>query len=307
MPVVSSDVAAALFTNFRVIFEDQFLAASSAAPYERYCTIIPSQTETESYNWFGTVPAMAEWIDTARYDGLYDFTYSLTNVDYQTGISVDRNTLKDDKYNMIKPRVQQLAMEAARYPSFLAISALVNNGTCYDGDTFFSDTHGPEGEQASAQDNSISGDGTTLANVRADFLEARTAMARFQDDRGRPMNLQADLIVGPPNLQDQFEQLISTNTPGGSTTEALTNTLRGVADIIIDANLSDVDNWYVLHTKNPFKPLIFQQRQAPEFHQFDDATDKEQYDNREIAYSVDMRCVVGYGDWRMAVKVTNSG
>ena len=62
MAVITSDFLAGLFTNFRVIWQDAFLAAAANNPYDRYCTVVPSGTDTESYNWLGTVPKMREWI-----------------------------------------------------------------------------------------------------------------------------------------------------------------------------------------------------------------------------------------------------
>lgn len=303
MAVINSDTISALFTNFRVIYQDAFMAYEARVPYERYATVVPSNTLTESYNWFGTVPKMQEWTDTARFVGLSDFTYEITNKHYQAGIEVDRDTLADDRYNVIKPRVQQLAQEAARWPSELVLTTLVANGLAYDGQNFFDTDHG---ESGTSQVNTQTGTGTTLAQVRADFITARTAMMRITDDQGRPMGVMPDLVIIPPDLQDVFEQLVATNSPGGSTTLALTNTLSKAVDILVDPNLADTNNWFLLHTRGPIKPMIFQMREAPEFLSQDSMTDENAFNRRFFRYSVHMRGNSGFGPWQLAQRVTNT-
>ena len=303
MAVVTADFLSGLFTNFRAIYNETFMAYEARVPYERYAMVIPSTTDTESYNWMGTVPKMQEWTDTARFAGLADYTYDLRNKDYQAGIEVDRNTIKDDKYQLVMPRIRQLAQEAARFPSELLISTLVANGLAYDGQNFFDTDHN---ESGSNQSNTNTGTGTTLAQVRADFITARTAMMRLTDDQGRPIGIVPDLVIVPPDLQDVFEQLVATNTPGGSTTLALTNTLNKAVDILVDPNLADTNNWFLLGTRGSFKPMVYQLREAPEFVAQDSPTDENSFNRRIYRYSVEMRAAAGFGLWQLAARVTNT-
>jgi len=305
MAVVTSDFLAGLFTNFRVIWEDAFLAASSAVDYERYCTIVPSETDTESYNWLGTVPKMSEWIDQRNLQGLVPSTYSLKNKHYEASIEVDRDTLEDDKYNLIRPRIQQLGQEAARYPAELAVTALVAGGStaCYDGANFFSASHSEDG--SGTQSNTNTGTGTTLAQVRADFISARTAMRRTKDGKARPMNLRPDLVIVPPDLEDVFEQLIHTNMIALSSGTQQSNVLLNAADIMVDSLLTDLNDWFLLCTRQPIKPLLFQWRKQPEFAAVNNPSDAEVFKTKKFAYGVDMRCSAGYGLWQMAQRITN--
>lgn len=304
MAVVTPDLLAALFTNFRTLWEDAFLAASTVNPYTRYATEVPSTTDTESYNWLGTVPKMSEWIDERKLSGLAFYNYSIKNKHYEASIEVDRDTIEDDKVNLIRPRIQQLAQEAARFPSELAIQTLVAGGSNagYDGVNFFSTTHNEE--STGNQINTNTGTGVTLAAIRADFITARTRMRRLMDGRGRVMNLAPDLVIIPPDLQDVFEQLINTNLLALNSV-AQSNNLLGAADIVVESMLTDVNDWFLMNTKMPVKPLIFQNRKAAEFVGVDNPSDSEVFNTRMFKYGVDARYNVGYGLWQMVQRVTN--
>lgn len=302
--IVNGDTISALFTNFRTLWEDAFLAASSVNPYDRYTTEVPSTTSSESYNWLGTVPKMSEWIDARKLSGLSAYTYSITNKHYEVSIEVDRDTIEDDKFNLIRPRIAQLAQEAARFPTELAITTLVAGGSnaCYDGANFFSTTHSEEA--TGNQINTNTGTGTTLAQIRADFITARTRMRKLVDGRGRVMNLKPDLVIIPPDLQDVFEQLINTNLIANNSV-AMSNNLAGAADILVESLLSDVNDWFMMCTTQPVKALMFQNRKAPEFVGVDNPSDSEVFNMRQFKYGVDARFNVGYGYWQMCQRVTN--
>lgn len=58
--------------------------------------------------------------------------------------------------------------------------------------------------------------------------------------------------------------------------------------------------WYLLETRRPLKPIIFQKRQDYEFVAMTQAEDESVFMRKEYRYGVDARCNVGYGLWQMA-------
>jgi phage major head subunit gpT-like protein len=58
--------------------------------------------------------------------------------------------------------------------------------------------------------------------------------------------------------------------------------------------------WFLLCTNRTVKPIIYQERKAPEFVNKDKATDDNTFMDRMFHYGVDMRCNVGYGFPQMA-------
>ena len=54
--------------------------------------------------------------------------------------------------------------------------------------------------------------------------------------------------------------------------------------------------WFLICSKRPLKPIIYQERKKPNFVSKDSETDDNVFDQRnEFVYGVDMRCNVGYG------------
>lgn len=305
MAVVTSDFLSGLFTTFHAVWEQAFLAATSVVQYQRYITEVTSDTDTESYNWLGTVPQMREWTDVRQLNGLPAYNFSIQNKKYEDTIEVNRTTLADDKYNSIMPRIQQLGQEAARYPAVLAAQLLTSGATslAYDGSNFFDTTHS-EGTSGT-QSNKLTGTGVTLAAVRADLVNARTTMRRYKDNAGRPMNIAPDLVIIPPDLQDVFEQLINTNIIALSSGTQQSNVLIGAVDILVDANLTDVNDWFLLSTNNIMKPLIMQIREQATFSARDNPTDSVVFNTDKYAYGVRARWGFGGAFWSMAIQTTN--
>lgn len=57
--------------------------------------------------------------------------------------------------------------------------------------------------------------------------------------------------------------------------------------------------WYLLCTKRALKPLIFQNRQDPNFVSMDTETDEAVFTKKEFRYGTDCRRNVGFGFWQM--------
>ncbi|QIL81779.1 hypothetical protein G7047_19055 [Diaphorobacter sp. HDW4A] len=70
------------------------------------------------------------------------------------------------------------------------------------------------------------------------------------------------------------------------------------------SNISDDGNdgptWYVLETRRAIKPLIFQNRKAPNFVTKTAETDDNVFDRAEFVYGVDARRNAGFGFWQLA-------
>lgn len=74
----------------------------------------------------------------------------------------------------------------------------------------------------------------------------------------------------------------------------------GVAASVSNMQAGAGNPWYLLDTRRPLKPLIFQQRKKPEFVRKDDPKDDNVFNKNELIYGVDDRKNVGFGFWQMA-------
>jgi len=303
MAIVSSDLLAGLLTGYRAIAMEAMEAVKP--DYPKIATEFPSLTDKETYAWLGATPAMSEWLDERKIYGALGFDYTLTNKHFEGTLAVDRNTLEDDKYDLIKPLIQDLAQRAARYPDELVISLLTANGKAFDGTAFFADTR-VIGDSANI-DNLLAGAGVTEANIRTDIGQAIVALGGFQDARGKVMNLitgAAPLtIVCPLNLLVVIRSALLPGVAGVKRIEA-EFVEHIIGSPILDA--TDATDWYALITNRVLKPLIFQNRQKPQFVALDDPKSPEAFLRKRLLYGIDMRCNAGYGDPRLAVKIVNA-
>ncbi len=58
--------------------------------------------------------------------------------------------------------------------------------------------------------------------------------------------------------------------------------------------------WFLLDTRRPLKPIIFQDRKKAKFVSMDDEKDPNVFMKKEYLYGVDSRCNVGFSLWQLA-------
>lgn len=264
-------------------------------------TKVPSTSASEKFGWLGDMPQLREWFGDRQIKEAADHEYTITNRDFEGTVGVDRNEIMDDQMGIIKPRIQTLAVRAKEHPNVL-LSGLIVNGTtllAYDGSAFFANRTAPN-------DNLLGGTGTTDAQILTDMGTVRAAMMRFEDDNGEPIGMVFDTIVCPPELLDAFGRIMSSATHIAATASGVENQWKSVVKrVIVNWRLSDVDDWYAFAADRPLKPLIYQERKAPEFVSINKSTDPEMFMRKRALFGVDYRGNAGYGFFQQAVKVVN--
>jgi phage major head subunit gpT-like protein len=312
MPVVTSDLLAGIFTNFRALWEEQFLAATNKDTVRNILSMeVPSNTFQETYNWFGTVPAMREWVGERQLSSLSKSNYTIINKDWESTLEVERNAIEDDRLGIIRPRINQLALEAVRSQEQLVVDTLRLgiSELAYDGQFFFDTDHVTPGATfQTSQSNKLTGTGVTLAALQTDYPVAVAAMRNFKDDQGRPMNISPTHVMVPPALEGVFRTFLNSEfVPGGTNVAGVSNVWRNSATLLVNSYLTDATDWYLLSLDQPVKPIIFQMRRAVQFNALDNPNNNEAAFMRKLyLYGVDGRWNAGYGFWQLAVLTTNT-
>lgn len=271
---------------------------------------VNSTNSSEKYGWLQDTPIMQKFLDDKRQRGLLDFSLIVPNIPYEATIKVDKFDLRDDNVGAAFTRTRDLTIRARMFPLKLGIDALINgdnttsdSGAAYDGTAFFDNTR-TIGESGTI-DNILTGTGTTVAQIIADFRNAREAMVAFNDTAGEPFNegLPQDLIVVcPAGLQGQFEEL--QNASFISQTE---NVLKNSFRLLVSPRLTtdDVNDWYLLNVAGSLGPLVLQERDPITFMAMEGDSDLGK-STRFFQYSVEWRGAVAYGHPQMGVKTTNA-
>lgn len=78
-----------------------------------------------------------------------------------------------------------------------------------------------------------------------------------------------------------------------------------IASIVYSSRLSDVNDYYISDISEGMKPVIKQDRQAPEFGALEGESDNG-FMRKQFAYGIDYRIGFGFGLWQKMIKVTNS-
>jgi phage major head subunit gpT-like protein len=281
-----------------------------------------SDRAVEEYGILGGNPAMQEWLGARKEQVLNKKTYEIRNKLYEATLAVKTQELSRDKTGLLQVRMGTFAADAGAYHWETLLTDLMNaNGTCYDGQAFWSTTHawGDSGTQLNelgATEVPSSNVGTATAPTAVEaaniLLETVGYMLGYKNDRGRVINgtaRQFCICVSTPQMFSAFVQAIGNISlqVGGATTA---NPLLGLLqagfkfEVIYNVNLSSwTDKVCVCRMDGPIKPFILQDEQGLEVNLLGRESDYY-FNNKAIKLGVNASRGVGYGEPLMCARVT---
>lgn len=265
-------------------------------------TEIPSTGSEEDYRWLGAMPLFEEWFGDMNVEDLAEYSFTLKNRHFAAGVGVDRNEIEDDKWGLIKPRIQALALRAQQHRGKL-IEDLILNGTTYkafDGIAFFSDVSGVR-----VNDNLLAGTisaGTpTVAQVEADLDTVRQAMMQFKDDKGEVIGVAPTVFAVHPKLERLFRTVMRSGAdPNLANAAAYNPFAEWMKGVIVLPSASDLNDFYAFCVDYPLRPYIWQKRQEVETELV------EQKLNKKLVFKGDYRANAGLGMPVLAAKVVSA-
>ena len=110
-----------------------------------------------------------------------------------------------------------------------------------------------------------------------------------------PDELVYGLLVVPPALEADARDILVADFINGTK-----NTMQGTAEIHVEPRLASDSAWFLLCTKRPVKPLIYQQRKKAKFVSKTNETDDNVFMSKKFIYGADSRGNAGFGFWQMA-------
>lgn len=300
MLVNKSSIQAA-FVALKTLFNNAFTAAPST--WDKIAMKVPSSTGSNLYAWLSAFPKMRRWVGEKHVKNLQAYSYSVVNEDWEATVAVNRNHIEDDQLGIYQPQAQMAGFSAKQLPDEI-VYELVNNGftaLCYDGQYFFDVDHPVAGA-------SVSNVGTkalsvaTLAAAQASYGAARTAMRRFKDEDGRPINVNPTVLLVPPALEDTARALLTVDR----LEDGKSNPYKGTAELVVETRLTSDTAWFLLDTSKPVRPFIYQERKAPVFVQQTDPEADDVFSRKEYKFGAEARAAGGYGFWQMAYGSTGT-
>lgn len=278
------------FQSFNTVFNKAF--QEMEAQYLRVAMEVPSETRDENYTWLGAVPSMREWLGDREANNLSAYGYAIRNKDFELTVSVPRNDLEDDRIGVYKPMFQDLAYKARKHPDKLVFGLFPKSFTekCFDGKPFISDDHVVNAKVGPQSNKGI------YKLTPDSYGAARTQMMCLRDDRGEVMSIVPDLLVVAPQKEAIARTILMANE-----IHQEVNIYKGTADLLVVPELApNPEQWFLLCTKRPVKPFIFQNRRKAQLIAKDSPSDDNVFFSKKFIYGVDSRCNAGYGLWQLA-------
>ncbi|GHD63849.1 Mu-like prophage major head subunit gpT family protein [Jeongeupia chitinilytica] len=293
--IINASNLKAIFINLKTTFNNAFDTAPSQ--WQKIAMLVPSTARSNDYKWLSTFPRMQKWIGEKAVKALAASSYSITNDDWEATVEVDRNDIMDDNLGIYAPQAQMAGQSAKQLPDEIVFD-LVNRGfttLCYDGQYFFDVDHPVNGQ-------SVSNKGTkklsvaTQAAAQASYGAGRTAMKKFKDEEGRPLNITPNVLLVGPALEDTARALLTNDR----LEDGKANPYKGTAELVVDGRLTSDDAWFLLDTTKPVKPLIYQERMKPVFVEQTDPQADSVFMRKKFKFGAEARGNGGYAFWQLA-------
>lgn len=293
--IVNASTLKAIFVNLKTTFNNAFDAAPNQ--WQDVAMVVPSTARANDYKWLSGFPRMQKWIGDKAVKALSASGYSITNDDWEATVEVDRNDIEDDNLGIYAPQAQMAGFSAKQLPDEIVFD-LVNKAfstPCYDGQYFF-DTDHPVNGQSVSNKGSKKLSAASLAAAKASYGAGRTAMKKFKDDEGRPLNITPNILLVPPALEDEANTLMTVDR----LEDGKANPYKNTAKVVVAPWLTSDDAWFLLDTTKPVKPFIYQERKKPVFVEQTDPQADNVFNRKKYKFGAEARAAGGYGFWQLA-------
>lgn len=283
----------------------QFYLGFGAVGDQRRTSLIPtlfnvqtSQTGTEKSFGVGTLGSDDWEFESSANDGGagrikyadvgkgWEKTY--THVEYGKGVVVERKLIDDNQTRIAFGRANALGDSAFRKREKDA-AGIFNNA--------FTDT-GPDSQSLCDTDHPYSADDTTTYSnegssslTKAAVGTTRVSMSDFVDDTGDIMNVMADELIVPPELEDTGLEITKSLLDPASANNAI-NPQAGRFKLVVWHYLTDANNWFMAEGARRRQFLNWFDRIPVEF------AAEEDFDTLQRRYRAYMRYSFGYDDAR---------
>ncbi|MFL1552493.1 Mu-like prophage major head subunit gpT family protein [Pseudomonas sp. D47] len=292
----------AAFVSLKTIFNNAFAAAPTT--WAKIAMKVPSTTGQNDYAWLSNFPKMRQWIGAKHVKNLSAAKYSIVNDDFEATVEVDRNHIEDDQLGIYQPQAKMAGFSSAQLPDEIVYGA-VNGGftsLCHDGQYFF-DTDHPVGEKLVSNKGTAPLSVASKAAAMAGYGKARAAMKQFKDDEGRSLNINPNVLLVGPAMEDTARALLTE----AKFDDKSANIYRNTAELVVDGRIESDTAWYLLDTTKPVMPFVYQERKAPVFVQQTNPEADDVFNQRKYKFGAEARGAAGYGFWQLAFGSTGTG
>lgn len=282
-----------IFLNLSKVFNQTF--NDVPVEYSAIAMVVPSNGAYVDYRWLANFPQMKEWVGKKHITKLAEYDYVIRNKDYAATIEVRRNDIEDDQLGIYKPQAESAAWSAKQHPDELVFDAVNKSfvAKCYDGQPMISTSH-KVGKITFSNKGTKKLSIESLAKAQASYGAARTAMMKFKDESGRPLNVKPNVLLVPPALEGIANALMTMDR----LEDSKPNPYKNTAKVQVSARLTDDDAWFLLDTTKPVKPFVYQLRKKPVFVSQTNMDSPSVFMEGVFYFGAEARGASGYGFWQ---------
>ncbi|MCF9046627.1 Mu-like prophage major head subunit gpT family protein [Acinetobacter nectaris] len=299
----ASAVITALATSIKTIFNNAFDAAPSQ--WNLVAMEVPSNGKSNSYAWIEKFPKLRKWLGDKVISQLSAHAYTITNDDFEATVEIDRNDIEDDNIGIYKPQAQMAGESSKQWADDLVFTAISQgfHQPCYDGKSFYATNHevgAGKGKKLVSNKLDVKLDASSLEAARNSYGKARTMIRSMKDNEGRPLNLNPNILLVPPALEDEANVFMTVDR----LEDGKPNPYKGTATVVVAGWLETDSEWHLLDASKAIKPIIFQPRKQPVFVALTDTSSDSVFNRKKFKFGAEARGAAGYGLWQMAVGST---
>lgn len=245
----------------------------------------------------GAAPMPVEDADRGPLQDFIEKSLQIKARNWNITVGLSYNAVMDDQTASLETKVRSAGENFQRAINNLVFKALdagdgSTYGLCYDGLSFFNDSHVDKGAAYStAQDNNFA-----LQLSLDNFTTNYNLAALFRDDQGEFTEHNYDLLVVPPALRHIAAQ-IADNADAYDTSSREKNPFYGNVKYIVSPHMNTTA-WALLASSEVAKPLYVAMREQPNLQ--DSWFDPMGPDGGMYYFKFYSRYNVFYGDWRLA-------
>lgn len=235
--------------------------------------------------------------EAVSYDRIYQGPKAqFIHTEYALALRTSQVALEDDIDGILKQGAMHLGRSARYTPEMLA-AVIFNSGETAAAGLGVEKFTAPRGEALFSATHAMHNGGTYSNLGAADFgiTSLRAALnniARVPDERGKLVRFTPDRIVGSPEMQYIFQEILNSDGKSGTADNDL-NAFRVLFSLRTDEwhYLNDLDAWYLLCTPAEHELWFFWRKAFETSHDTD-------WDTGGAKSKIRGRMSCGYAGWR---------
>jgi len=296
---ITTGSMAALFTEYKSIFLNTVEKAPVPA-VEALVQKITSSALSSNYPIAGLLGDLEEFEDETAYTNLWEYMQTIENKLYSRAVGIPIANIEDNNLGMYPGIIADLATLAATYFYRHVVYQFVSSdGTALggqgggfqtawvDGANMFSNAHAWTAGAAWDNLDFLPLTATNYNTVKAN-LRARVNPA------GRVMDLVPNLLICGPSNELAARMILNRALIGGGNTNVNENDVS----IFVFNQITDL-SWFLVALDGG-KPIVWQERVAPQFTAQDRPDDDPAFNREEFRYKVRTRGGLGIiAPWRI--------